>query len=286
MERNQEGKRRFKSWATLKRLMDKRFLPASHKQGLYLKIYSLKQEDMSVEEYIREYEQLLMTSGLQEIQEQKIARFIGGLNNDIAKKVELQPFWTFEDVCKLPIKVEKRSKSKKSTSTSSSFFKNYSITGDSSSPKNIKEEEKEKVKEAPKEFKKKLDGKKCFKCQGYGHFQADCSNRRVMTLKEIEEIKHEYEQGPVWDAKQDEIPSEEIILGTNQGEHLLMLRRVLHAKEAPKEKGQREQIFYTRCTVKEKVCNLIVDSGSCANVASTLLIQKLQLPTTPHPHPY
>ncbi|KAK4266187.1 hypothetical protein QN277_027147 [Acacia crassicarpa] len=161
--------------------------------------------------------------------------------------------------------------------------------GDFSSSKNIKEEEeeeKEKVKEAPQKFKKKLDGKECFKWQGYDHFQADCPNRRVMTLKEIEEIEHKYEQGPVWDAEQDEIPSEEVILRADQGEHLLMLRRVLHAKEAPKEKGQREQIFYTRCTVKEKVCNLIVDSGSCANVASTLLIQKLQFPTTPHPYPY
>ncbi|XP_061359838.1 uncharacterized protein LOC133303885 [Gastrolobium bilobum] len=71
-----------------------------------------------------------------------------------------------------------------------------------------------------------------------------------MTLKEIE---HEYEQGSVWDAEHDEISGEEIILGANQGEHLLMLRRVLQAKEAPKEKSQRGQIFYTRCIVKGKV---------------------------------
>ena len=37
---------------------------------------------------------------------------------------------------------------------------------------------------------KQLDGKRCFKCEGYGHLQADCPNKRVLTLKEIEEIDH------------------------------------------------------------------------------------------------
>ena len=31
---------------------------------------------------------------------------------------------------------------------------------------------------------------------------------------------------------------------------------------------------------------LIVDGGSCFNVASTTLVEKLQLKTEPHPHPF
>ena len=31
---------------------------------------------------------------------------------------------------------------------------------------------------------------------------------------------------------------------------------------------------------------MIIDSGSCTNVASTLLVEKLNLPTLKHPNPY
>jgi len=41
---------------------------------------------------------------------------------------------------------------------------------------------------SPKELPKKLKGKKCFKCQGYGHFQYDYPNRKVMTIQEVEEV--------------------------------------------------------------------------------------------------
>ena len=49
---------------------------------------------------------------------------------------------------------------------------------------------------------------------------------------------------------------------------------------------QRENIFPTRCLVKDKLCSLIIDSGSCTNVASTILVEKLGLPTLKHPRPY
>ncbi|KAL4375828.1 hypothetical protein GQ457_02G026810 [Hibiscus cannabinus] len=35
-----------------------------------------------------------------------------------------------------------------------------------------------------------------------------------------------------------------------------------------------------------EVCFVIIDGGSCTNVASTLMVQKLGLETTKHPHPY
>ena len=49
---------------------------------------------------------------------------------------------------------------------------------------------------------------------------------------------------------------------------------------------QREHIFHTRCHVQNKVCSLIIDSGSCTNVASTLLVDKLKLKTLRHQKPY
>ena len=46
------------------------------------------------------------------------------------------------------------------------------------------------------------------------------------------------------------------------------------------------QIFYSGCSIKEKVCNLITDNRSCENMVSRALINHLMLETKPHPHPY
>ena len=49
---------------------------------------------------------------------------------------------------------------------------------------------------------------------------------------------------------------------------------------------QRHQIFYSRCSVKSKVCNLIINNGSCVNVMSRALVDYLKPETMPHRHPY
>ena len=112
-----EGKSKIKTWVKLKKHMDKRFLPATYKQELYLKVTSLQQGNMKVEEYIREFEQLQIIYNLREEPEQTIARFLMCLNPAILERVELQPFWTFEDACKLAVKVEKQLKSRRSYSS-------------------------------------------------------------------------------------------------------------------------------------------------------------------------
>nr|GEU34606.1 RNA-directed DNA polymerase, eukaryota [Tanacetum cinerariifolium] len=40
------------------------------------------------------------------------------------------------------------------------------------------------------------------------------------------------------------------------------------------------------CTSKGKVCNMIIDEGSCENVVSTYMVKKLALKTVDHPEPY
>ncbi|RDX76646.1 hypothetical protein CR513_43340, partial [Mucuna pruriens] len=57
----------------------------------------------------------------------------------------------------------------------------------------------------------------------------------------------------------------------------------------PKEDGDvepREHISHTRCLDQGKVCNMILDGGSCTNVASTILVEKINLQTAKHPRPY
>jgi len=67
---------------------------------------------------------------------------------------------------------------------------------------------------------------------------------------------------------------------------LLVLRRALRGLKISNHEEQHENIFHTRCTINDRVCSLIMDGGSCTNVASITLLEKLQLKAKPHPHPY
>ena len=45
-------------------------------------------------------------------------------------------------------------------------------------------------------------------------------------------------------------------------------------------------IFQTRFTSEGKVCQVIVDSGSCENMVSKEMVDKLKLRCETNPHPY
>ena len=49
---------------------------------------------------------------------------------------------------------------------------------------------------------------------------------------------------------------------------------------------QRENISHTRCHINNKVYSMIIDGGSSTNVASTTLVEKLNLPTLKHTRSY
>jgi len=66
----------------------------------------------------------------------------------------------------------------------------------------------------------------------------------------------------------------------------LVIRRALSGIASEEDMEQRENVFHTRCIVSGKVCSLIIDGGSCANVASKTMVDKLKISVTPHPTPY
>jgi len=71
----------------------------------------------------------------------------------------------------------------------------------------------------------------------------------------------------------------------DEGE-LLVLKRTLSGHKDASHEEQRENIFYTRCTIDSCVCSLVVDEGSYSNVASTTLLEKLKIKAEVHPQPY
>ena len=91
---------------------------------------------------------------------------------------------------------------------------------------NLKDD-KGKGKEVARDLPKSQ--KKCFKCHGYDPFQADCPNRRVLIIREIEGLDHiEVEEDEEEDSPEE---GETSYLPPKEGE-MLLIRRVLHATEA------------------------------------------------------
>jgi hypothetical protein len=52
------------------------------------------------------------------------------------------------------------------------------------------------------------------------------------------------------------------------------------------EHDQRHNLFQTRGVVKDRAIRIIIDGGSCNNLASIDTVEKLALPTQQRPHPY
>lgn len=71
-----------------------------------------------------------------------------------------------------------------------------------------------------------------------------------------------------------------------EAEHVSYVAQRLLYTPKQKEPSQQHRIFHSLCLVQQKVCNLIIDSGSCEITDSKALVKHLQLPTEPYPSPY
>ena len=94
----------------MKSVMRKRFVPRHYYRDLHNKLQYLKQGNRSVEEYYWEMEVAMIRANVREDRESTMARFLAGLNMDIADKVELQHYVEMEDILHMAIKVEKQLK--------------------------------------------------------------------------------------------------------------------------------------------------------------------------------
>jgi hypothetical protein len=66
-----------------------------------------------------------------------------------------------------------------------------------------------------------------------------------------------------------------------------MMRKFLLTPEKEVESSvQRTRLFRTALKTKDRVCKVIMDSGSMDNFVSTEMVEKLELETTDHPSPY
>jgi hypothetical protein len=72
-----------------------------------------------------------------------------------------------------------------------------------------------------------------------------------------------------------------------EGRRSLMMQKVLLTPKKEVESSvQRTRLFRTACKTKDRVCKVIVDSGSMDNLISIEMVEKLELEMTDNPSPY
>ncbi|KAH9734668.1 hypothetical protein KPL71_017451 [Citrus sinensis] len=231
LSRTRNLERPINTWEEIKAIMRRRFVPSHYYRELHQRLQSLTQGSRSVEDYHKEMEIIMIRANIEEEREATMARFLHGLNQDIANVVDLQHYVELEDMIHMAIKVERQLKKKGST--------------------RIKDEKaisKPKI-EPFKDHKGKYDSQhsrntdiKCFKCLGTGHIASQCPNRRVMTLRDDGDVETESE------SDDDPMPPLE---DANDGK-LMVVRRALNVQVKEDAEVQRDNIFHTRCHIKDK----------------------------------
>jgi hypothetical protein len=86
------GLRHINTWEEMKRVMKRRFVPSSYQPDLQNRLQLLKQGKKLVDEYFMEMELLLVRTGIREDLESTMARFLGGVNEEISGFVEMFPY--------------------------------------------------------------------------------------------------------------------------------------------------------------------------------------------------
>ncbi|KAJ9672490.1 hypothetical protein PVL29_025915 [Vitis rotundifolia] len=284
MNRRRNYKRPIETWEEMKATMRRRFVPSHYYRDLYQKLQSLTQGYRSVDDYHKEMEIAMIQANVEENREATMARFLNELNRDIANVVELQHYVELEDLLK-----RKGTRSFQNPGTSISWRSNG--RKDERAIFKSKIEPPKKKDEAPNVNKGKNESQtrnhdiKCFRCLGVGHIASQCPNNRTMIARVDGEVETKSEEDD------DQMPSLEDACDDNveypvEGESLVA-RRTLSAQVKEDDMGQqRENIFHTRCHINNKVCSMIIDGGSCTNVVSITLVEKLNLPTLKHLRPY
>ena len=86
------------------------------------------------------------------------------------------------------------------------------------------------------------------------------------------------------DEDEDEVQDSDFVDEEGEAATCIIQQVIIQPKNS--DITQRHQIFYSRCSVKNKVYNLIIDKGNCENIILTALVNYLNLETKPHAHQY
>ncbi|XP_050368930.1 uncharacterized protein LOC126787035 [Argentina anserina] len=288
LRRERLGKSKIKSWEKMKKAMKEKFLPDNYVQDSFMKLHGLRQGLRSVDEFTEEFDLLSMRCAVTETEEQTIARYLAGLRKEIHDVLVLHQFWSFNDVYKLAIQIEKQQKPRNKRVGAEDYEqRKFGAAKMITNAEHGKPMEVQK--NLPQESRTLKDGGrknvKCFKCSRLGHIASECPNRRIVSLvEELGESSDRIDGPPVYDDYREE--ADEEITWSDHGDSLVIRRVMNTVKVEENPNWLRHNIFHTKCTANEKVCHVIIDGGSCENIVSEEMVDKLSLKTERKPESY
>jgi hypothetical protein len=111
----------------------------------------------------------------------------------------------------------------------------------------------------------------CFTCGKNGHKSFDCLDK-----------KKDGGEAHIAEAQRRDVEAKD----TEGGRSLMMHKVLLTPEKEVEDSAQRTKLFRTACKTKDRVCKVIMDSGSTYNLVSTEMVEKIELEMIDHPSPY
>ncbi|KAF8049532.1 hypothetical protein N665_2185s0001 [Sinapis alba] len=252
--RSRTGKAPINSWDKLTKHLRQTFLPHNYERTMYTKLQNLRQGNRSVDEYAEEFSLLLTRNEINDSQIQLVSRFIGGLRPQLQNSMDSA-----------------------NSNTPSTSTKDISDAAASTTKPTAQDEQQLRRSTRPNALR-------CYSCGEPGHRQTACphATRRGLVLDDGTE------EQDVYDSQEEDDQDGDNTVSHTAGDtgRLLVLRRACLTPVAQDNQWLRTNIFRSTCTIKDRICSFVIDSGSCRNVVSEKAVEKLGITREKHPAPY
>jgi hypothetical protein len=260
-----------------------------------------QQGSQSVEDYYQELQKGIIQCGLFEDNDAAMARFRGGLNCEIQDILDYKEYDDMTTLFSYACKAEREVQGRRSKPFVNSFAGQRSTSGSGNAPftppttmSTSRDKAAKAAGNTPSTDAIPTTGHTwditCFRCSGRDHMARDCPNTRTLIIRDDGEYSStsDSEDNHHTMLATDFAAQTDVHVNPDDADRYesLVVQRVLSTQVASPKKNHRHTLFHTKGVVQERSIRIIIDSGSCNNLASTTMVEKLSLPTRKHPHPY
>jgi hypothetical protein len=104
--RHCKGKHKIKSYDRMVAKMKAKFIPKDYKITLFRRMQNLRQKLSSVKEYTEEFYKINIRAGHRESDDEKVSRYMNGLQYDIQDEIKMMSLQNMEDAYQMALKAE------------------------------------------------------------------------------------------------------------------------------------------------------------------------------------